>query len=172
MAREKLLPLLYAFVVWFALIGLLHLPFLKDHVMNAFVHFTSHAAYWFGRLLFIPVELTEVPILSVGGYRMRVVMECTAYNYYLFALVLVFFSRWPMKLKWKNFGIFLLIIFVFNNLRFIIMGYVGRYQPDLFDIIHDTLWNILFGFIVFVIWVWFDILAQKGKEAKAVSQET
>lgn len=158
---KYLTPLLWAFVTWFALITIVHAPFIKETVRESFVSFTTYSAYYFGRLFFVPIQMHGVPYLSVKGFMMQVVMECTAYNFYLFAIVLTLFARWPMKHKMISTAIFLVFIFVFNNLRFISMGYLGSVRPDLFDVVHDTVWNVLFGFMVFGIWVWRELSAQK-----------
>lgn len=152
-------PLFWAFVTWFLLISLVHSPWLREPLRVFFVGFTTHAAYWFGKVLFVPIEMPAVPFLTVKGFNMQVVMECTAYNFYLFALVLTIFARWPLKHKLISLAIFLFVIFILNNLRFITMGYLGNYRPDLFDAIHDYVWNILFGFMVFGIWAWREVMA-------------
>jgi exosortase/archaeosortase family protein len=162
-------PLFWAFVTWFALISLVHTPWLRDITRDFFVGFTTHAAYWFGRVLFIPVEMRNVPFLAVKGFNMQVVMECTAYNFYLFALVLTLFARWPLRHKFISLAIFLVVIFILNNMRFITMGYLGSYRPDLFDVVHDYLWNILFGFMVFGIWAWREVMAQEMIKKREVA---
>ncbi len=166
---HQLKPLLLTFVVWFALKAIISIPPIGDAVSAFFVSFTTHAAYWFGRILFIPVELNRVPFLSVNGFLMKVIMECTAYNFYLFVIVLTIFARWPLKHKFISLGLFMLVIFVMNNLRFITMGYVGSYWPRLFDSIHDYLWSIIFGFLVFGIWAWREIVAQRNIKALTAS---
>lgn len=150
----QLKPLLFTFVVWFAFKALLPIPVIGSVVGPATVHFTSYAAYWFAKILFIPVEMNNVPYLTVNGFTMQVIWECTAYNFYLFVIILTIFARWPLKHKFVSLGIFLGVIFVVNNLRFITMGYVGSYWPRIFDAVHDYLWSILFGFLVFFIWAW------------------
>jgi len=154
---DKLKPLLWAFVAWFVINAILHIPGIQEPFNHAFVAFTTHAAYWFGTVLFIPVEMSSVPFLTVNGFPMRVVMECTAYTFYLFAIVLVLFARWPRKQKITGLVFILLGIFIINNLRFISMGYLGSWRPELFDVVHDIVWNVLFGFMVFGLWAWREI---------------
>ncbi len=161
-------PLFWAFITWFLMISLVHSAWLKDPVREFFVGFTTHAAYWFGKLLFIPIKMNEVPFIAVKGFNMQVVMECTAYNFYLFALMLTLFARWSVRHKLKSLAIFFLVIFFLNNLRFITMGYLGSFRPDLFDAVHDYIWNILFGFMVFGIWAWREIMAQNKLQKQEV----
>jgi len=151
-------------VVWFGLISLLHSPWLKEPAKEFFVAFTTHSAYWFGKIFFVPITMSSVPYLAVKGFNMQVVMECTAYNFYLFAIILTLFARWDVKHKIISLAIFLPVIFVLNNLRFISMGYLGSIRPDLFDAVHDYVWNILFGFMVFGIWAWREVMAQDARK--------
>lgn len=159
---RQLSPLLWTFVSWFAITTILHLPAFSRPVQDFFVGFTTHSAYWFGRLFFLPVKMYGVPILSVNGFMMEVITECTAYNFYIFGAMLTLFARWPLRHKFINLGIILFSIFVLNNLRFISMGYVGSWRPELFDMVHDYAWNILFGFMVFGIWAWRETAARKA----------
>lgn len=158
---DQLKPLIFTFVVWFAVKALLPIPVIGNVVGPAAVHFTSYAAYWFGKILFIPVEMNKMPFLTVNGFTMQVIWECTAYNFYLFVIVLTIFARWPLKHKVTSLGIFLSSIFLLNNLRFITMGYVGSFWPNIFETVHDYLWSILFGFTVFFVWAWREIKAQR-----------
>ena len=167
---KHIAPLLWSFVVWFGVISLIHTPWLRDVAREFFVSFTTHSAYWFGKILFVPITMHSVPYLAVKGFHMQVVMECTAYNFYLFAIILTLFARWPLKHKFISLGIFLAVIFMLNNLRFISMGYLGSFKPELFDAVHDYVWNILFGFMVFGIWAWREVMAQNAlKSEKAKS---
>ena len=159
---RQLSPLLWTFVSWFAITTILHLPVFSRPVQDFFVHFTTVSVYWFGKLLFLPVKMHGVPYLSVNGFQMEVITECTAYNFYIFGAMLVLFARWPLRHKFVNLGIILASIFILNNLRFISMGYVGSFRPDLFDLVHDYVWNILFGFLVFGIWAWRETAARRA----------
>lgn len=158
---KNLKPLLWAFVAWFVIQAILRTPGIKEPFIHSILHFTTHSAYWFGTILFLPMEMTAVPFLSVNGFPMEIIMECTAYTFYLFAITLVFFARWPIKQKIKSLAIILTGIFIINNLRFITMGYLGSYRPELFDLVHDIVWNVLFGFMVFGLWAWREVKANR-----------
>ncbi len=160
---QSLKPLLWAFAAWFVVNAIVHIPGIQGPFNQAFVSFTTHSAYWFGVILFLPVEMNNVPFLTVNGFPMRVVMECTAYTFYLFAIALVIFARWPRKQKITGLAFILLGIFIINNLRFISMGYLGSWRPELFDTVHDIIWNVLFGFMVFGLWAWREVKAVRSK---------
>lgn len=153
---KKLRPLIYAFIAWFVVLAILHIPAIKDHLRYIMVSFTHISAITAGKLLFLPVTNEGYPIMGYDGFTMRVILECTAYNFYLFALMITLFAPWSIKAKLVNLGAFVLVIFTLNNLRFLIMGAVGKHHPHLFEHIHDYFWNILFGLMIFLIYLWAD----------------
>lgn len=147
-------PLMFAVGLWAITLMVLHLPSLKNEVAEFFIRFTLDSSLLFGKILFIPVESSFFPNITVSGYTMTVVMECTAYNFYIFIIYLSLFSPVAWKQRLVTLLIFLGAVFVVNNMRFITMGYIGIYYESLFHYVHDYLWNILFGFMVFLIWAW------------------
>lgn len=151
---KQFLPLLVAVVLWFVTLMILHLPSIKDHIAVFFVNLTLDSALLFGRILFIPMKSTIFPFITVDGYTMQIVMECTAYNFYIFVFYLSLLSPVSVKQRLLTLVIFISSVFVVNNLRFITLGFIGNNMPGTFHFIHDYLWNILFGFMVFIIWAW------------------
>lgn len=147
-------PLIIAVVLWFVTIMLIHLPTVKDDIALFFVKFTLDSAVGFGQLFFLPVESHNFPNITVSGYTMKVVMECTAYNFYIFVIYLSLLSPVKWKQRIYTLLIFLAAVFIVNNLRFITVGYIGKYSQEMFHYVHDYLWNILFGFMIFLIWAW------------------
>lgn len=153
---QKFKPLLFAFGSWFVLLAALHLPGIKDFVRYVMVSITHTSAILTGKLLFLPVADKGYPVMDFAGFSMQVILECTAYNFYLFVLVITIFANWSIRHKLLNLAVFTGVIFLINNFRFIIMGAIGRYYPEIFNQIHDYLWNILFAIIVFLIFIWAD----------------
>jgi exosortase/archaeosortase family protein len=164
----KLLPLIKAFVLWFILVAIIHIPGIKQDFRDMFVGFTTSSSVFIGKLFFLPVERIGQSTFSVDGFTMEIIVECTAYNFYLFALALSVFANWKPKHKLINLLIFFAVIFFVNNLRFYAMGYVGRNYPDFFDSTHDYVWNILFGFMIFGIWAWRDKMNNPDFKPKEV----
>jgi exosortase/archaeosortase family protein len=154
----KLLPLIKAFAFWFILVLIVHIPGFRDDFRNFFVGFTTSSTVFIAKLLFIPIQKLSFSMISLSGFNMEIIVECTAYNFYLFALALAIFANWSVKHKLINLLIFIAVIFFTNILRFFAMGYIGRYYPDFFDTTHDYVWNILFGFMIFAVWAWRDKL--------------
>lgn len=153
-AIDSLKPLFYSFALWGALMGIIYIPAIHDSVINLFVNFVVNSTVFIGSILFLPVESSGSPFITVANYNMRVIFECTAYNFYLFAIALAVFARWNIKDKIINFLIFIVSIFILNTFRFIVMGYVGKLWPDLFHQIHDYVWTIIFGLVVFILYIW------------------
>ncbi len=152
--KKQFVPFIAAVVLWLATDIILHLPAIKNEVALFFIKFTLNSAVIFGKMLFLPVDSTQFPYITVDGYTMQIVMECTAYNFYIFVFYLSLLSPVPWKQRLTTLIIFLLAVFVVNNLRFITVGYIGKYSENLFHLVHDYLWNILFGFLIFLIWAW------------------
>ncbi len=150
----RLKPLLYSFALWGGLMGIIYIPFIYNAIIEFFVAFVVSSTILLGKILFIPVETSGSPLITVAGYTMKVIFECTAYNFYLFALALVVFAQWKIKDKLINLAIFIFSIFFLNAFRFIIMGYVGKFWPNMFHQIHDYVWTIVFGLVVFVLYIW------------------
>lgn len=147
-------PLLIAVLLWLITIFIFNLPTIKNEVALFFIGFTLNSALVFGNLLLISVESTNYPLITVEGYTMKVVMECTAYNFYIFIIYLSLLSPVSWKKRILTMLIFISILFMSNNLRFILMGFIGLHYEHLFHYIHNYLWDYLFGFIIFMIWVW------------------
>jgi len=152
--RKQFIPLMVAVALWIITSMVLHLPSIKNEVGAFFINFTIRSSLLFGKLFFIPITSYSFPLLTVGGYSMQVVMECTAYNFYIFVFYLSLLSPVNWKQRFLTLLIFLVAVFIVNNLRFVTVGYIGSYSQSLFHIVHDYLWNILFGFLVFLIWAW------------------
>ncbi len=163
---KKLLPLIKAFALWFILIMLVHIPGIREEFGDLVVGFTTSSTVGLGKILFLPIQRLGFSSISVDGFPMSIIVECTAYNFYLFAIALVIFSNWNLKHKFINLGIFIVITFLLNNLRFYAMGYVGRNYPDLFETTHDYVWNILFGFMIFGVWAWRDQISNPDFKPK------
>ena len=151
---KQFVPLMIAVILWIATSVVLHLPSIKDVVAAFFINFTLQSSLLFGKIFFIPMHSSAFPFITIGGYTMQIVMECTAYNFYIFVFYLSLLSPVSFKQRIITLLIFLIAVFFVNNLRFITVGYIGNYSQELFHLVHDYLWNILFGFLVFLIWAW------------------
>lgn len=153
-ALDRLKPLLFSFALWGVLMAIIYIPIIHESIMDFFVKFVVDSTVIIGNILFLPVESSGSPLINVADYNMKVIFECTAYNFYLFAIALVVFGKWSLKDKLINFVIFVVSIFFLNAFRFIIMGYVGKFFPTIFHQVHDYVWTIVFGLVVFILYIW------------------
>lgn len=153
-ALKRLKPLLYSFVLWGVLMAIVHIPVIHDFIESFFINFVVNSTVFIGNMLFFSVASTGSPLIEVAGFQMKVIFECTAYNFYFFAIALAVFGQWSVKDKILNFLIFISSIFILNAFRFIIMGYVGKYFPEAFHQIHDYVWTVVFGLTVFILYIW------------------
>jgi len=153
-ALVRLKPLLFSFVLWALLMAIVHVPIIHNYLQDLFVEFVVNSTMFIGKLLLFPVESNGGPMISVAGFQMRVIFECTAYNFYLFAFSLAVFGKWTLKDKLINLLIFIASIFMLNVFRFIVMGYIGKYFPQAFHQIHDYVWTVVFGLAVFILYIW------------------
>lgn len=168
---KKLMPLIKSFALWFLMVIIIHLPGIREDFRTLFVGFTTGSSVVLGKILFLPIARTGFSTIVVNDFPMEIIVECTAYNFYLFALALVIFANWSTLNKFINLGIFLVTIFLVNNVRFFAMGYIGKQYPELFDTTHDYVWNILFGFMIFGLWAWRDKVCNPDFKPKTTEPE-
>lgn len=83
---------------------------------------------------------------------MIIEIECSAYHAYLAILSLVIFSKWNYKQKIIAGSILIVSLAIINSLRIVMLGVVGRKFPQIFDIMHDYVWNILLVIIIWGLW--------------------
>lgn len=165
--KMVLIPLIKTFILWLVLIGVVH--FFIQQLGPAIIKGTTHSLYAFCKVFFIPIEISSYKYVSILNFPLQVVVECTAYNYYLFAVALSVFAKWKLKDKFINLSIFVAAIFILNNLRFVLLAIVGKHYPDLFDAIHDYLWNIVFAVVTLVIWM---VLNEKSQKKYSQTDNT
>lgn len=158
---KRIKPLLFSFSGWFLLLAMIHLPGIKDVIRHFMVNFTHKSVIATGKLLQLPVSDGGFPALNFSGFGMEVILECTAYNFYIFILMISIFMPWSIKNKAINFVIMTGVIFIANKMRFLIMGAIGNYSTNVFYNIHDYFWNILFALLVFIIILWADKRSDK-----------
>ena len=154
MERKRMMPLIKAFALWVVLLLIVNIPAFKDTFAKLFLDFTMKSVLFLSKILFLPVDHIKEYNIMVNNFNLQIIFECTAYNFYLFAIPLVLFSNWTIKHKTINIFIFMGVIIIANFVRFVVMGYIGGWYPKAFESIHDYVWNIIFGVMVFAVWLW------------------
>jgi len=158
--------LILSVITWIILTGILFIPAVKEIVHPMMINFTGKSLLFFGNIFGFRVAIPEYPMIEIFYFRMKIVFECTAFNYFIFAFALVLFSKWTIKRKLINFLIYIFVIYILNLMRFFVMGWVGRNFPDLFENIHNYFWNIFFALVVLVLWVITNEKVSKDQELK------
>ena len=96
-------------------------------------------------------------IVVLDGFALRIIDECTA----MFGSI-VYVScilAYPADAKKKITGIALGIpcLYVINMVRLVVISFVALLRPDIFELVHNYLWQTIFIAFVIIIWlVWVD----------------
>lgn len=97
-------------------------------------------------------------IISVNGFEMMIIFECTALHYVLI-LCLAILLYTGHSIGYRLFGAALatLLVLAANALRLLVTGLIGSASLEAFRFVHEYLWVALFALLVFGIWkVWAD----------------
>lgn len=162
---KELLPLGKSFLLWIVLVVIVAWDYTnKLWFSMIFIDFTTYLTYGISKLLFIPVKLlgessgmvTTMEIsyrtISVNHFPMLVELECSAYHAYLAMIALVSFSNWTIKNKLVYGSIIFGILAIVNSLRIVLLGVIGKKFPNLFNTMHDYIWNILLVVVIWGLW--------------------
>ena len=97
-------------------------------------------------------------ILTVNGFAMRIINQCTALNYILvLALAILLYTRHTLAYRLTGIAIATPLLLIANAVRLIVTGIAGAVSPAAFHFVHEYLWVALFALLVFAIWkVWAD----------------
>lgn len=181
---HELLPLIKAFSLWIVLVVAVALDYTYQRwFAMAFIDFTTYLTYALAKIMFIPAEilgkgLTMVTTLDVhyktiliSNYSLMIELECSAYHAYLAMVSLVIFSHWNIKQKFSYGSLIFLILSLVNSLRIILLGLLGKSFPEIFNLMHDYLWNILLVIILWGLWELFNNKVRKSLKIEANKQE-
>ena len=101
---------------------------------------------------------SHADILTVNGFAMQVINECTALNYVIIlSTAMLLFARHSIRYRLVGVLIAVPTIILVNAFRLVISGICGSVSRRLFDIVHEYLWVALFALLIFAMWkVWAD----------------
>jgi len=165
---QELIPIAKSFALWFLLVVVTVLDYNYLHYFTQWIILANALIIKFIAIIcFIPVSLHPLEygtVASLSGvafqriiinrYSMIIELECTAYHAYFAIFSLVIFASWQWKKKMKVFSIIFVILLIFNILRQLTLGIIGRYYPQVFGLLHDYVWNILILILVWLLWEW------------------
>jgi exosortase/archaeosortase family protein len=177
----ELLPLFKSFGIWIILVVIVAWDYTNYRWFSMlFIHYTTLLTYALAKIMFIPAVLlgsgttmmttieVNYRLIMISDYPMMIELECSAYHAYIALIALVAFSKWKLKPKLVAGSILFMLLSVINSLRIIILGVIGKKFPQVFDLMHDYIWNIL---LVVVIWGLWELTNQKlsNKKNEAIS---
>ena len=162
---NELLPLIKAFALWIILVVIVAWDYTnKQWFSMIFVDFTTYLTYGLSKMMFIPAKIlgdgsglvttmvVNYKSIYVNNYPMIIEIECSAYHAYIAMIALVIFSRWNIKQKLAIGSILFATLAIINSLRIIMLGVIGKIYPQIFDIMHDYVWNILLVIVIWGLW--------------------
>jgi exosortase/archaeosortase family protein len=176
---HDLLPLIKAFALWIILVIAVAIDYTYQRWFSMiFIDLTTYLTYGLAKIMFIQAEilgngLTMVTTLEIyyksiliSNYSLMIELECSAYHAYLAMISLVIFSAWTNKQKlWIGsllFGILALV----NSLRIILLGLLGKHYPEIFNLMHDYIWNIL---LVIMLWGLWELANQRIRKVESAA---
>lgn len=153
--RPTLKALLRLYLIFGAIFLIFIIAFflqpVRDHIITPFTAFilfcSSSIMNLFGGDSFIIGTN-----LSTPGYSIDVADGCN--GIYATAILISGVLAYPARLKEKLLGILFGIaaIFVINLVRVISLFYLGQYYPDIFEQVHNYVWQALIIFWAIFVW--------------------
>jgi len=97
---------------------------------------------------------SHADILSVNGFEMRIITQCTAIHYLLIISAAMLASYWhPLAYRLLGMMIAIPLLLVANAVRLLVTGLAGAISPQLFSFVHEYLWVTLFILLTWGLWI-------------------
>jgi len=150
----------FAFVLSFipcVLSATLLLGFLPDAWLAPWRRFTVASARLAAGLVGLSSS-SEGDLLTVNGFTMRIINQCTALDYLvILACAMLLYTRHTLRYRLAGIAVAFPVLLLANCGRLIVSGLVGGISRQAFDLVHDYLWVVLFALLVFGLWTfWVD----------------
>jgi len=180
---NELLPLIKAFALWIVLVIVVAWDYTNNQWFSMlFVDFTTYLSYALSKIMFIPASIGDngtgmvttlivnYKSIQINHYPMIVELECSAYHAYIAMFSLVLFSKWKWKQKLTGGSILFAALAIINSLRIVMLGVIGRTYPQIFNIMHDYVWNILLVIVIWGLWELANKKMIKRNQTKTLNQ--
>ena len=143
--------LLFAYLVALLYLGL-HLE--TSHVLLAerFPAFTATCVGVVLKLLGQSVSVSGQVVSVQNWMSFQIIYQCS--GLFLMAIYTAAVLAYPARLREKGLGLLIGLpaLFLANLVRLALLGIIGRFWPQYFDLSHEYLWQGIF--IVFVLLLW------------------
>jgi len=177
---NELIPIAKSFALWLALVTIVSFDYNVWHLFaNYFISITAGILVGLGKILPVGIKIIDTGYIAIASgkvfgvhvliakFMMLVELECTGYYAFLSIFCLLLFASWNIKEKLIRGAIMFLVLLVVNNIRIILLGWVGHRFLNAFNSIHDYVWNILLVAICLAMWLYFDKSTVKAQTIKA-----
>lgn len=145
-----LFPLVFIFL---SVLSTLLVPYVPEYLHAFWLTFTISLARVIGSLTGIATA-SYADIISVNGFEMRIITQCTAIHYLLIISAAMLASYWhPLAYRLTGMMVAIPLLLVANAVRLLITGLAGAVSPQLFRFVHEYLWVTLFILLTWGIWL-------------------
>ena len=116
---------------------------------------------------------TDASKILTTGFSLEIGTGCEGTE--PIAIFLSALFAFPMKFKFKLPGIIsgILVLYILNQIRIVILFYVGISAPNTLRTLHDEVFPIIFIFIAIILWgIWLGWSVKKSKNLKLKLTQT
>lgn len=127
--------------------------YIPETILNLWLEISLFITSAFCHLFGVPVTIAD-NIMTVNGFAMRIITQCTALHYVIIiSTAILLYTRHSIQYRLAGLIISTLLIIFANSLRLIIIGITGSVSLHAFNILHDYLWVAAFSLFVLGIWI-------------------
>lgn len=111
---------------------------------------------------------SNADIITVNGFAMRIITQCTALHYIIIiATAILLYTRHSIQYRLAGLVVSVVAVVIANAVRLVVTGVIGSISWDAFVIMHDYLWVAAFSLLVLALWiVWAEkMFAMSGNTA-------
>jgi len=143
--------LLFAYLVALLYLGL-HLETSHELLAERFPAFTASCVGLVLTLLGQTVSVSGQTVSVQDGMSFQIIYQCS--GLFLMAIYTAAVLAYPATLREKGLGLLvgLPLLFLANLVRLALLGIIGKFFPQFFELSHEYLWQGIF--IVFVLLLW------------------
>jgi len=129
------------------------MPFFQENVVANVAIFYAKISTFFLNLLQIPVKSIGDSLTS-GDFSIRIRNGCDAIE--ATAILLCAMLIYPTSWKNKSIGLLvgLLLLVILNIIRIMSLYFINIYIPSIFDVMHVSIWQVLFIVFPILIILW------------------
>lgn len=92
--------------------------------------------------------------MTVNGFAMRIIPQCTALHYVIIlSVAILLYTRHSIQYRAAGVVVSTILIIAANALRLFITGVIGSISLDAFVIMHDYLWVAAFSLLILGLWI-------------------